>query len=375
MLVLTVSGAFATGWLLARLNRDTPEAPRFPYASSAAGGTQKINSGAAPDKAMSSVSGLPGTGDFPDVFDPLVRAALHNPDLAAAVREIMARQDEDHCADTRFVQLVEALPESRLAELPALLEAFSGDQYVTKFILMPWAERQPAAALAWAESQGARAGDLFPPLLTGWARRDPDAAAAWMEGLPLSTRSRDLQSTLIGTLAESDPGRALSLLREKGWTTNADAIQSLLKNQGAVDPAAALETLRSLVAEFDAGNGQMSESTGPTSIHQPGKLHPQFNSLLGALLNGASNRPASDFSSLLSRLSPQEIKDGASFLFLEGLNLHPELIESLARNADGSEQNRALFRGLAGNDGQLALSLLEKISDPSVRVDTLRSIN
>lgn len=383
-LILIVSGAFGAGWLMGRFDPDA-EGTGTPSASASAG-NQRVSpsssgkavagaSGMAINSAPAAVAGG-GDPDFPDVFDPLVLAALRSPDLVAAVKELMARQEEDHCADTRIVQLVEALPEARLAELPALLTAFAGDKYVSKFILMPWAERQPEAALAYVNSRhDSAAGTLLPHVLTGWTRKDPDAAAVWMEALPLSSHSRELQTTLIGTLSESDPDRALALMREKGWTTNASAIQALLKNQGGTDPEGALKSLRGLVTLLDEGAGCATTPSGPSFPRTIGKLNPQYDTLLGALLSGASNRPASEFSALMAKLTPQEIRDGASSLFTDGLAVHPELTESILSHTKASEQDCELIKALARQNGGLAVSLLGKTADPSLRAEMLQSIS
>ena len=83
---------------------------------------------------------------------------MANPDLGAAVKEIMEHEQEDHCADTRLICLVEGLPEERLGELAGVLDANAllnetgGDQSLAIHGLMRgWVEADAQVALGWAE--------------------------------------------------------------------------------------------------------------------------------------------------------------------------------------------------------------------------------
>src|SRR6187431_2446013 len=169
---------------------------------------------AGPDGALA----VPGSAGAAGVMrDPLVRKAVEGADLIAGVKEIMARQGEDHCADTRLVCLVENLPADRLSELPALLEHFETDIYVMKFVLGPWAKRDPAAALAWVEAHPSLNASGVNAFLSGWTRGDPKAALAWVDEQPVSARGAVLRTALVDAVSEKDPAGALELMQSKGW--------------------------------------------------------------------------------------------------------------------------------------------------------------
>ena len=108
--------------------------------------------------------------------DPVLAAALATPDLAAAVQYIMDHGEEDHCADTRLMLLVELLPADRLAEVGAALEKHGGNDYIVRFLMQAWAQRDAAGALAWVESAGSSSSTATQALITGWVRADPAAA-------------------------------------------------------------------------------------------------------------------------------------------------------------------------------------------------------
>lgn len=186
----------------------------------------------------------------------------------------MARQGEDHCADTRLVCLVENLPLDRLGELPALLEHFQADQYVMKFVLGPRAKR--AAALAWVEAHPSLSASGMNAFLSGWTRGDPKAALAWVEEQPVSARGGVLRTALVDAISETDPAGALELMQSKGWIANSpDAVLRLLQNWGGRDPAGALDGLRSLTGSM--GLKLTADRAGADG----------FQTMLKALLYGA----------------------------------------------------------------------------------------
>lgn len=362
-LILLAGGMFLSGWGLARWT-----APPVPVTSSADSSLdQALSQPGPPGPSKSKPAPPPASRSapdaelaesrFPGVFDPQVLAALQNPDLIAAVRDIMARSQEDHCADTRLIQLIESLPESRLAELPALLAANSDNDYVLRFVLPPWAERQPEAALAWAGSQASTNATLLTSVLTGWTRRDPTAALEWTLAQPLSTNTRALQTSLIETLAEADPARALAVLNDTGWiNTNSQAVLKLLKNWRSQDPAAAMTGLRSMMAGF--GMASKAGQSPEDPFNQVFKN--QFNGLLGALLNRAGSRSAADVTALLRQLTPEETQTGAASIARDFLTIHPEAVQALLGNPNPGSPDKALLLALAESD---AGSILEKLSD------------
>lgn len=375
-LILSAGGMFLAGWGLARWT-----APPAPVTGSADSSLHQALSQPGPPGPSKSKPAPPPASltapdaglaekSFPGVFDPQVLAALQNPDLIAAVRDIMARSQEDHCADTRLIQLIESLPESRLGELPALLTSNSDNDYVLRFVLTPWAERQPEAALAWAGSQASTNATLLTSVLTGWTRRDPTAALEWTLAQPLSTNTRALQTSLIEALAEADPARALAVLNDTGWiNTNSQAVLKLLKNWGSQDPAAAMTGLRSLMAGFG-----IAPKAGQSPVDPFDQFNNQFNTLLGPLLNGAASRSAADVAALLRQLTPQETEAGAASIARDFLMIHPEAVQVLLANPNPGAPDKALLLALAQDGSGSVLENLSKLQDPAFRLELLTAV-
>ena len=376
--LLCFGGAFLVGGGLARLSAptalpDAVEASEVQPAPSVPASRSFFKSGrGSPPTIQSAPDAASSASAFPGIADPQVLAALQNPDLIAAVREIMARSEEDHCADTRLIQLIESFPQSCLAELPALLAANSDNDYVLRFVLTPWAERQPEAALAWAGSQTFANATLLTSVLTGWTRRDPTAALEWTLTQPLSTNTRALQTSLIETLAEADPARALAVLNDTGWiNTNSRAVLKLLKNWGSQDPTAAMTGLRGMIAGFGIGSKAGQSTEDPSDL----QFKNQFNGLLGALLNGAGSRSAADVTALLRQLTPQETEAGADSIARDFLMIHPEAVQALLANPNPGATDKSLLLMLAKNGSGNILENVSRFHDPAFRFELLSAIS
>lgn len=309
----------------------------------------------------------PGSAEPTGVMrDALVRKAVEGADLAAGVREIMAHQEEDHCADTRLVCLVENLPAERLAELPGLLDQFQGNDYVMKFVLGPWAKRDPAAALAWVEAHPSLNASGMNAFLTGWTRSDPTAALAWVDGQGASARGAQLRSALVEGMSETDPAGALALMQSKGWISKSpDALLKLLQNWGVRDPAGALEGLRSV-----SGGLGLSLENGNGNMEPPDEVNGSFTSLMRAMLYGAFQRSPQEAMALVSQLTPAELAAGNAAVAKEVLARDPALAESLfAGSQDASA--RQLLLGLAQTGSSSIFTNIGRITDPAFRQELL----
>ncbi len=308
---------------------------------------------------------------YPGVADSQVLAALEKPDLIAAVRGLIDCGQEDLCVDTRLIQLIESLPESRLAELPALLAANPGNELILRFVLTPWAERQPAAALAWAKGQGSTNATVLTSVLTGWTRRDPAAALEWTTTQPLSTNTRALQISLIETLAETDPDRALAVLHDTGWIhTNSQAVLRLLKNWGSQDPTAALTGLRGMVAGFGIRSNAGKEPEDPFDQ----KFRNSYSGLLAAVLSGAGSRSSAETADFIRQLTPQEASAGADSIARDYLALHPEAVQALASYPNPGMAEKAQLKALAMNGTEGLVEKLMGFQDPAFRQELLGNL-
>ncbi len=109
----------------------------------------------------------------------------------------------------RYLMLYEAV-----GQLPkeSLRDAFhqareAGNAVAMRAIERRWAEVDPLAALElWSEHGPDRVSDAF---FTAWSRLSPLAALRWLETLPEGDRKGSTRSAILGTIARSDPQRAL----------------------------------------------------------------------------------------------------------------------------------------------------------------------
>jgi hypothetical protein len=90
----------------------------------------------------------------------------------------------------------------------------AGDQetraWMRLHLLEQWAQTNGPAAMSYAQAHG---GVLQPPLLT-WAQRDPAAATAWARAQPPGPERDELLTVALFWLAGKDPEAALALTQE-----------------------------------------------------------------------------------------------------------------------------------------------------------------
>jgi hypothetical protein len=316
-LLLTASLAFASAFLAGHWLR--PPSTRAASILSAAPTADAAHlQTATPDARTPTEGEANGTDGV--LRDPLLRAALSAADLASAVALIMARENEDQCADTRLLCLVENLPPHRLAELPAVLDAHARNDFVTRHLLTAWGQRDGEAALAWLQSRtGVSDAHLHCGLL-GWTRAAPDAALAWLDRQPPSARSGTLQTAVLEAMAEKDPSAALDLMKSRGWLDRSpSAMVRVLQNWGGADPAAALQGLR----EISETLGLRLETQGADAMTDLLQSKQSYRVLLGALLHGTFQRSPEEASALVARLSPAELANGAHAIQQEVLSRNP----------------------------------------------------
>jgi len=299
--------------------------------------------------------------------DATLREALANPDLAAAIRHIMAHEGEDHCADTRLICLIEHLPAARLTELSAALQAHTGNDYVVKFVLGAWAERDSPGALAWVQANSALNAAGVRAFLTGWMRAAPERALAWVDARPLSASSTGLRTAVVETMSETNPAAALEMMKSRGWLANSPiALVKLLHNWGGAAPQAALAGLRSVMTELGAGMMRMLPS-GKGEVEHPNQ---NYTILLRALLHGAYERNPADAAALFASFQPDEIKAGSEAFAQEVLARDPAAGAALF-TAHPDDRTRPMLLDLASQNPSLALRNLERIADPALQSELL----
>jgi hypothetical protein len=359
LLTLTVTAglAFGTVFALANWHRQRQELGRKHAAMMLAAPTTLRNEDTTNTEDPTTASSSPAAGVLRDT---VLREALASSDLADAVKSILAHDDDDHCTGTRLVCLVENLPVDRLSEVGGLLDGNSQNQFIVRFVLQAWAQRDPAAALSWVQAHPSLKQSGVHAFMLGWARATPEAALEWVENQPLGTAHSGLRTTVIEAMAERNPAAALELMRSRGWLgQHPRAMLKLLQNWGGTEPAAALEGLRGIVAEMKL-NMDMRVS-GPSE---------SFRAMLGALLYGVFERNPREAKALLAQLTPQESATGQDAISSEILARDPEASEAIvSRPADPA--TRSLLRGLAEKNAEAAVSLLPRIEDKSLQVELL----
>ncbi len=301
-----------------------------------------------------------GTLGVPQWQDALQQQALDGRDLVSAVREILAQQEEDHCADTRIFALVECLPADRLGELVGLLEAFYADDFVHRFVLRAWAQRDVAGALNYMETHPGQRAQHLPDLLEGWTQRDPQAALAWVDGQHSATAAAALRTAVLGTIANTDPAGALEILQSKGWLAQTPKLLArIMQSYGAVKPADALPAMRSLLDQL------MGENKDPRVASQ------NFQSLYRAMLCGLWQAGSTVAMAVAQQLTPEE-QVMADSIFAEEITLRqPGGIQELLRGPLDEKTCKLLI----SNYREELLHYFAEIPNDEMRLEVLKSIS
>ena len=363
-LVLAAGLAFAAAFAAARWGRhtnphDAEYASKHGPATTTAGTNQ---AGGAEETRRAALVRPTGV-----LLDALLREALASPDLIAAVKEIMAREEEDHCADTRLICLVENLPTNRLAELSGLLDANLQNEFVVRFVLGAWAQRDAAAALAWVQAHPALKRDGVHAFLLGWTRAAPESALAWLDAQPHSAVSAGLRTAVVEAMAEKDPAAALDLMKSRGWLAqHPKAILKVLQNWGGSDPAAALQGLRDLSAEMGLTSKLEAAQIGPSAFQE----NQSFRVMLGALLYGAFERNPLDASALLAQLTPAELALGRKAIASEVIGRDPGALKTMLELTPMEAQGD-LLRSLVAETPEITLAALTQIQDRALQSEIL----
>ncbi len=111
-------------------------------------------------------------------------------------------------------------------------------------ILEQWARAEPADAAAWAESLSSdkpRYARALSTVATVWARHDPVEAANWLLRLPQSPERDTAMQRILGTVAATDPGKALALYEQWDEKRRLAFAGTLAAKWASKDPAGAAE--------------------------------------------------------------------------------------------------------------------------------------
>jgi hypothetical protein len=106
-------------------------------------------------------------------------------------------------------------------------------------LMMGWTRRNPQEAADWLASTGLTSQPFFNALPGTWAERDPAAALAWTERLPDGKAKATAEVAVASTVAADDPAKAAAMFAERIESgDNAAVTISIADIWATTDPAA-----------------------------------------------------------------------------------------------------------------------------------------
>jgi len=169
-------------------------------------------------------------------------AAQHAP--IEAIENWIANPDMRHISGlaTAAMKLAESDPERAMSYLEQMPRGSQAESMMAMAIAQGLIQEDPRRALDWLATLGAQVRDrVFEQTVRGLAMSDPDLAleAARESGNP-GSRNR-MMATVIGMVAQQDPGRARQLLEQvPDGAARGQAVQHLASDWAQIDPEAAM---------------------------------------------------------------------------------------------------------------------------------------
>ncbi|HWB01485.1 MAG TPA: hypothetical protein VG796_00585 [Verrucomicrobiales bacterium] len=157
----------------------------------------------------------------------------------------LARQINDYQrAQIRIFQLLEHTPAADIAKLvrdfPWRMNLPWQENGVYQTLLNRWADLDPAAALAWAQTlTKPRISQTLSQILGNYARTDPEQAIAFARKISNVTDRNAALENIANSLASTDPRRALSIMNSVKSRNGEYRFYSLYSTWAATDPEAA----------------------------------------------------------------------------------------------------------------------------------------
>ncbi len=176
---------------------------------------------------------------------------------------------------------IKAWPEQSGKQKTALLLGFPPGktrENVLSSVLRSWAKDEPDAALATAQSltEPSERMKALAEVLKGWTSKDPETAFAKYQTLGISDVK--LATSLLTSLAETNPLRAVELLGNLDPAHHAETAQSIVEKWASKDPAAALmwalENGVNLAGRQEITQRVRHASFGRTTVSSFGSIDP-----------------------------------------------------------------------------------------------------
>ena len=244
-------------------------------------------------------------------------------------------------------------------EIAVRLNVVGGDNWQINDIFRQWAAQAPtaAASAALALPAGEARTNALGHVVRGWAEKDPAAAYAWAKsfGEHAGTRRELIKQTLEAWL-KTDPAAAQAhiLALPPGAERNAALRSALGRLHGAHELSSAL----ALLAELPAGHTR-SSAVQDLVLNSEAAGDPQFAQQLYEMTPVGSRRDI--VSDIAHRMAEKDVPTAMQWA------------AALPEGEPRQDARRSVARTWAEKDPRAALDWVLKNDPPSVNIDTLKT--
>lgn len=227
-----------------------------------------------------------------------------------------------------------------------------------------WAQKNPLAALAFAETQGDR--NFFRSAFRGWAETDWRAAGAWLEGFPPGQLRDRLFSSLLERVAVHAPREAVTLLLEETGRGGSPETWHVMAICARRDPGGAAEAWRKLPpgrakqSARDALARYWAQEDAGAAWQWASELETEKDrteAVRGVILGAAESDPEQAIRLVNQGIFPNELPDLRPVIVSAWAEKNPDAAVRWVQGLPAAEQGRllqaALSRGSVTNPAQL----------------------
>jgi len=211
-------------------------------------------------------------------------------DFAVRLRDVMNQHNRGK-QWAELSALITSLDPSHIPEALAAIQSLHWNEkrFALAQLLNHWAEKDPRAALAYAQglTNAAERNQSIASVLSGWGENNSAAAIAWAQQLPAGAMKRQALQGLVMQLAQTDPKAALQLASSQTGSNQSQLVSMALSNWANTDLKGALNYL-----------GQIPEGM-------------QKNRVLQSMIFSVANQDPTSAVSLIDQLPPGQAQDQA----------------------------------------------------------------